>query len=160
MRRHALIAALVLAIVNPFMVNPLEATASRAYHGCRFDNLTLLFGQYDVFNHNPTPIAGDLTYVCSHVDDDVKISLSAGQSRDYRNRYMTNASDASQHLRYQLSLNPDCTRAFGDGFEDSDDLDIDGRKGSGTVHVFGVVYPRQDVSAGRYSDELEVTINY
>lgn len=160
MRRLARVALSILVLANAIAMHPVPATADRAYNGCRFDNLVLSFGQYDVFNREPTPIAGNLNYVCSHVDDDVEISLSAGQSHDYRNRYMTNVADPAQHLRYQLSLSPGCERPFGDGFDDSDDLDLDGRKGSGSIHVFGVVYPRQDVSAGRYSDELEVTINY
>ncbi len=160
MRRLALTTVAVLAIASVFAIHPVHAAASRAYHGCRFDDLLLSFGQYDVFNQHPTAIAGSLTYICSHVDDDVEISLSSGKSNDYRNRYMTNVSDSSQHLHYQLSLNPDCGRPFGDGFADTDKLDLDARKGSGSVHVFGVVYPRQDVRAGQYSDELEVTINY
>ncbi|MBV8639224.1 MAG: spore coat protein U domain-containing protein [Candidatus Eremiobacteraeota bacterium] len=160
MRRFALTIAAVVALACPFAIHPLKASATRPYYGCRFNPLTLSFGQYDVFNPNATPIAGSLTYVCAHMEDDVHISISAGQSNTYINRYMTNTADPKQRLRYQLSLSPDCGRPFGDGFDDSDDYDLDPRTETGSIHIFGVVYPRQDVSAGRYSDQLEVTINY
>ena len=159
MRRIA-VATVLCLLAGSAAATPIAAKAGHVMTGCRFNPLDLSFGQYDVFDPSPTPMTGTLTWTCGKKHDDVELALSPGDSQNYRDRYMTNTLDPTQHLHYQIFLDREYEQKWGNGFDDTSHVDIEKDEDEGNVRVFGIVFPRQDVKVGRYSDDLELIVNY
>ena len=70
------------------------------------------------------------------------------------------AGPSSERLRYNVFLDPSHTTVWGDGSNNTDYY-TDRRPPNDTpvtVPIYGHIFPLQDVSAGTYTDLLQVTI--
>jgi spore coat protein U-like protein len=120
------------------------------------------FGAYDTLNGTPTDATGSVTYVCrsKELQKSVPVIITIDQGRAGSfNRAMTGAAEP---LGYNLYVDVGRTRIWGDGSGGTvtlqDSVAPNGK--ANTVAVYGRVVPRQNVSAGRYSDGLVVTIQF
>ena len=145
----------------------LIVTAPQAL-GFRCDVTTtgLNFGGYDVFDNVARDATGTVTITCNAPEQNpnapipVTISLSPGGSGTFAQRQMQSAGGTAP-LTYNLYTNASCSTIWGDGSGSSSILSNNvTRTTPWTATIFGRIPPRQNASAGQYSDLITVTIQW
>lgn len=84
-------------------------------------------------------------------------SLSTGNSSDYA-RYMTNGTDNSDHLKYDITMPGGLT--LGDGSGTTGTLSITGTGVEVQQWLSGTLPKSQYLTPGNYSDNLTFTLSY
>jgi spore coat protein U-like protein len=131
-----------------------------AISSCAILNVTSVdFGSYNLRRNEPLDSVGTLLYRCSGVGpaDRVRVELTRGTSHSFQ-RAM---SFRQSRLRYNLYLDASHSVVWGDGTSGTgvyttrpiEDTTM-------TVSIYGRISPRQNVRAGRYSDQINVTVLY
>jgi len=152
----------VLGIVLTLMATSAKASAFK----CDVTATGLNFGGYDVFDNVAKDATGTITVTCNAPEQNpnapipVLISLSPGSSGTFAQRQMHSAA-GSTPLNYNLFTNASCSTIWGDGSGPSSVLNNFVTKNSPWMAtIFGRMPPRQNVSAGQYSDLITVTIQW
>lgn len=130
--------------------------ASPAGATCRVDNVTpLSFGSYTSGESMPLDSVGELDVSCAGMAQ-VRILMGRGTGGSLSPRTMHWGSVA---LAYGIYLDAARTTAWGDGTEGT--APFVGMLSAGQVTripVFGRIFGRQAIPAGRYADQITVTI--
>ena len=134
----------------------------RPNKSCTISASSVEFGIYDTLNGTPTDSTGSVTYACSSKQvqrsQNVIISIDRGRAGSF-DRAMTGPGE---QLHYNLYLDVGRTQIWGDGSSGTVTLQdkVPPNGTPTTATVYGRVVPRQNVSAGRYTDGLVVTIQF
>jgi spore coat protein U domain-containing protein, fimbrial subunit CupE1/2/3/6 len=133
---------------------------------CDVTTTALNFGGYDVFDNVVRDATGTITITCNAPEQNpnapipVTVSLSPGGSGTFAQRQMQGPS-GSTPLIYNLFTNASCSSIWGDGSGSSSVVsDNVTRANPLTATIYGRIPPRQNVSAGQYSDLITVTIQW
>lgn len=128
---------------------------------CTVSSTALIFSGYDVFSSQPKNSTGTVNVICSNNDRHpvpVIISLSSGIAGGFNPRQMLGFRD-----RLNYNLYTDATRSvvWGDGNGGTATVSAVASGNTGvTSTIYGVIAPRQNVSAGIYFDTLIVTVTW
>jgi spore coat protein U domain-containing protein, fimbrial subunit CupE1/2/3/6 len=124
------------------------------------------FGGYDVFDNVARDATGTITVTCNAPEQNpnapipVMVSLSPGGSGTFAQRQMQSAGGTAP-LNYNLFTNASCSTIWGDGSGASSIISNNVTRATPlTATIFGRIPPRQNVSAGQYSDLITVTIQW
>lgn len=130
--------------------------ATQAGATCRVDNVTpVAFGGYTSGMAMPLDSVGQLDVSCASMAQ-VRIIMGRGMSGGLSPRTLRSGSVA---LAYGLYLDAARTTAWGDGTEGTSAFTGMLQAGQVTrIPVFGRIFGRQAVPAGRYTDQITVTI--
>jgi spore coat protein U-like protein len=148
---RALPLAAALALLVPHIAAAVPACTVNA-------SSAISFGVYDPLAATPLDIVGTIFYDCPP-GFGVEIELGAGRSGTFTTRAMSNGAD---QLRYNLYLDAQRTRIWGDG-TGSSGVGPGQTVKSGTqitAYVFGRMPPLQEVAVGTYQDAVVVTVNF
>ncbi len=144
-----LFAAIMLCAVKVFAFN------------CGVTTTPVSFINYDVFSPAPTFSTGTVVVSCSNPDQHplaVTIAINSGGSGTFNPRQMRGATGA-ERLNYYLFTDASRTVIWGDGTGGTSTVtNMVARNIPWTATIFGMVPPRQNLSAGDYSDTLLVTV--
>jgi spore coat protein U-like protein len=125
------------------------------------------FGGYDVFSSAPRDSSGTITVICNNPDNtdnnnprediQVEISLSTGNSGSFSPRQMLSGTgDVLSYNLYSTSF----STIWGDIASNSSVTGFVNKDKPLDVTIYGRIPPRQNVSAGSYSDIITVTIDF
>lgn len=155
---RTLIAALALVALA---VAPGSAVAQTTPElSCAIRTTGLNFGVYSALEQAPVTAVGRIDVACipPAVTATMKISLSTGRSGQLQDRMMT-YRDAP--LRYNLYADPAHQRILGDGSSGTiapfQQTRLIGRS---SFRVYGIIWPRQAVPAGEYSDSVRIEVEF
>ena len=140
----------------PFVL--VTVSASSALADCSFTGVSgINFGSY-----SPLDIAantngvGTLSISC-HGDGPTRVvSLSTGQSNNFSPRFMVSGMSI---IYYNLYSNPARTQIWGDGTGSSGSVSISSSQLT-ILNIFGMIPANQDASAGIYTDNIIVTVEF
>jgi len=157
-----LVAAVVFSTALAGAASQAGPQANKLNKRCAISASGVEFGIYDTLNGTPTDSSGSVTYACRSTNvqrsQNVIISIDQGRAGSFE-RAMTGPVE---QLHYNLYLDVGRTQIWGDG--SSGTVTLQGKvPPSGkatTATVYARVAPRQNVSAGRYTDGLVVTIQF
>ncbi|KQW82300.1 spore coat protein U domain-containing protein [Brevundimonas sp. Root1279] len=127
---------------------------------CAIRTTGLNFGVYSALEPAPATTVGRIDVVCipPAVTATMKVSLSTGRSGQLQDRTMT-FRDAPLH--YNLYADPAHQRILGDGSSGSvapfQSTRLIGRS---SFRVYGIIWPRQAVPAGEYSDAVRIEVEF
>jgi spore coat protein U-like protein len=136
-------------------------TAGRAdAANCSISVTPVVFGNYNVFNASPLDSTGSVVYRCNGGAKVIWITMSRGGNSDgYIPRAMSKGGDKLEYNLYR-----DATRSVVWGNltgGTSIYYDVDPANNQNvTVTIYGRVPAGQDVSAGGYSDTVQIEINF
>jgi spore coat protein U-like protein len=121
------------------------------------------FINYDVFSLSPAYSTGVVTVNCNNPDGKpipVTISINSGGSGAFNPRWMR-AATGSDRLNYFLFTDASRTVIWGDGSGGTSTVtNLVARHTPWYATLFGMLPPRQNLSAGKYSDTLLVTVTW
>lgn len=126
--------------------------------GCRFGRVTgLNFGTYDPFSPIPLDTTGQVQFFCLRLGGGppVTVQLSQGGSNSFTPRQM---SSGSNRLNYNLYLDPNHSRIWGDGTGGTYPWVSSSVGLVNTLTIYGRIPAQQWVAPGLYTDSLQVTI--
>jgi spore coat protein U-like protein len=125
---------------------------------CTFLSVSSInFGQYNSLDQQPNAGGiGSITVRCNGATSGATVSLSTGSSTTYTNRTLSNGID---QLHYNVYTNPGDGMIWGDGTGGSTTISIPSNT-STSLTLYGVIPARQNISAGFYSDNLLMTVNF
>jgi spore coat protein U-like protein len=140
---------------------PLFALASRADGAlnCTFGSVTgVNFGSYDVFSASPKTVTGSISYSCTGVNGNqrITIQLSTG-SGTFANRTLGSGSN------FKYNLYPDAANSQVWGNGTGSTYQFANNPNDTNVHtltVYGTILAGQDVGVGSYTDTITVTMNF
>lgn len=156
----------------PVVVGVLAACAAPPASAvqCAVSVTPVSFGPYDIFANVDATSSGSVTITCTRETSDpssIRVAYaaaaSAGASNSYASRTLLGPLDA---LRYNLYTNANYTTVWGNGA--SATLVFSGRltlsQGNPTRSAMHTVYGRiprlQDIGAGAYVDNINVTVTF
>jgi len=122
--------------------------------GCTVVGGTLDFGAYNA--GQPNPLDGSGTIRLENCTGTVTIEMDGGSSGNVNDRAMR-AGSGSDRLRYQLYVDPARTRVWGTG---TNAYQLMVLVNSLVVTVYGRIPGGQRVPPGRYTDTVNVTVNF
>lgn len=126
---------------------------------CTIDSATSVnFGTYDPDAGRESNTSGRLQFTCQPnqtltVQVNIGASAVSGSINDRRMREL----GAGDDLQYNLFQDRRATVVWGDGASGGEPALVTG-SGTFRIEIFGVMPPRQDVSAGTYADVVRITI--
>ena len=137
------------------------AAASRAEAAsCTISVTTVVFGTYDVFSSIPVDSTGSIVYRCNGGADLIWITMSRGVNSDsYIPRAMAKGSEKLEYNLYRDSTRSVVWGNLTGGTSLYYDFDPPNNQNV-TVTIYGRIPAGQDVSAGNYSDTVQVEINF
>jgi spore coat protein U-like protein len=140
---------------------PLFALAPRADGAltCTFGTVGVNFGLYDVFQTSSTKAEGWISYSCTDVKGNKRmtIELSAGSSGTFAYRTLGSGSN----FRYNLYLDSANSRVWGDTTGNSDHFSTNPNDtNEHKLPVYGTIPAGQDVGVGDYIDTIIVTMEF
>ena len=160
--KSKMIKTLLIALLLTFFVI-LKAEMAFSQTECTIGAIPMSFGNYDVFSIAPTDGAGTVTVNCGRrvVRATVTLGVSSTSGAFIPRRMKRLAG--TDVLDYNVYTDPSRTVVFGDGTGGTSDIRPRRPPGppanwSQTITTYGRIPPRQDVSAGAYSDTLSVTV--
>ncbi len=161
MRRHALshpVARIVAATLGMLMW--WAPTPRAALLGCEIDASTVVFGNYSVYDTNPTDsMSGSVTYECFlALAVTIRINLSRGSAPSFSPRQMTSGANT---LNYNLYRDAGRSTVWGDGTGGTSFFQVSIpllALRSSTVTVFGRIPALQDAAVGPYTDTVVATV--
>lgn len=132
--------------------------AGTARAGCSVSVSGLAFGTYNVFSTAHLDTTGTIVYQCDNPDKRIRITLSPGSSGTFGQRTMRRGADI---LQYNLFLDA-FSSVWGDGTGGTDYYYIHNppNKTPITLTLYGRVFAQQDVTAGFYTDTVQVMIDF
>ncbi|GAA0644205.1 Csu type fimbrial protein [Brevundimonas lenta] len=127
---------------------------------CNIRSPGLNFGIYSALDQAPGTALGRIDLSCLPLvaTAGVRVSLSSGSSAQPLDRAMTNG-DAT--LRYNLFADPGHHLVLGDGSNGTvEPVQLTRGLGRASFRVYGVIWPRQAVPAGDYSDTVRIDVEF
>jgi spore coat protein U-like protein len=137
------------------------AAALAAHAGCFVDSGGLAFGAYDVGDGQPRDSMLVLKVSCQDVQPrDLSIAIGPSATSGQVSTRQMQGGSMGDRLSYNLFVDAARNQVWGDGTV-ADGVTVRGvaRGTPRELTVFGRVPPRQNVSAGTYSDAITVTVN-
>jgi spore coat protein U-like protein len=138
-------------------------TAEGFAFNCGVTTTPVNFINYDVFSLTPAYSTGIVAVSCSSPDRHplpVNISINSGGSGTFNPRQMR-AATGTDRLNYYLFTNASRTVIWGDGTSGTSTVtNMVTRNVPWNATIFGMLPPRQNLSAGSYSDTLLVTVSW
>jgi spore coat protein U-like protein len=126
--------------------------------GCSIETRPVAFAAYDVLSGTASSAQGQIIYTCSGggKKKNVRLELSTGGAGTYQRRLSGNG----ERLFYNVFLDATRTTVWGDGSGGSNYLlaSFPPAKTPISVPMYALIPPGQDVSAGQYTDVLQVRI--
>ena len=128
---------------------------------CSVSSTSITFGNYDVFSSAPTTGTGSVTLSCTSKTD-VSIAIEASSNSGSFNPRMMQHFSLADTMNYNIYTSAAMIKVWGDGTQGTATVDAPNVKRNNTtlVTIYGKIFPQQNVSAGSYSEQLLVTINY
>lgn len=155
----------ILFITLGLFLTLLSAAPGALAFKCDVMSTGLNFGSYDVFDNVARDTTGTITVTCNapeqnpHAPLPVTVSLSPGNSGTFAQRQLRGTGNTP--LVYNLFTNAACSTIWGDGSGSSSFISNNVTKSTPlTATIYGRIPPRQNVSAGGYSDLITVTIQW
>jgi spore coat protein U-like protein len=146
--RIAALAAIVLA-----------AGARAEAAQCSVSASPVVFGGYNVFAASPVDSTGTVIYRCNGNTPGVLVTLTKGRSETFLPRQL---GRGTERLAYNLFRDAARTSVWGDftgGTSAHVDVDPPNNQ-EVTVTVYGRIPPKQDISAGSYTDTITVVVYF
>ena len=145
-----------------FLSMVLFAAESYAFN-CGVSTTPVYFVNYDVFSLSPAYSTGIVAVSCNAPPQNplaVTISINSGGSETFNPRQMM-AATGSDRLNYFLFTDASRTVIWGDGTGGTSTVtNMVTKNVPWNATIFGMLPPRQNLSAGNYSDTLLVTVNW
>ena len=139
------------------------AMAPRVADACVLDGTNpVAFGNYDVYANADVAVLGGVRYHC-FLSLAIRIDISAGSSGSLAMRKMTRTLGGTDTLSYQLftDASGSAGAVWGNGANGTDHYGpVIGLLTNTTVPVYAILYKKQNVQTGAYSDTVVVTLNY
>jgi len=136
-------------------------SAEAGAFNCGVTTTPVRFTNYDVFSPSPANSTGTINVSCNNPASKpipVTIAISSGAAGSFNPRQMKAAAGA-ERLNYYLFTDPSRTVIWGDGTGGTSIVtNLVTKQATWIATVFGTVPPRQNLSAGSYSDTLTVTV--
>ena len=127
---------------------------------CSINAAPMSFPPYDIFKVSPVQSQSEINILCdSDVPYAVKVNAGMNSGGDFSSRHMT-SGEANTVLFYNLYLDSNHTRIWGDGNGFSEYYQGLGSGRTDIVRVFGQIPARQRVGAGLYTDSVVITIEW
>lgn len=123
---------------------------------CTVSTTSMNFGSYNVFSSTANSTYGTITVTCSPSGSPYTIALNGGLHGTINQRFMTQGG-GSDSLTYGVYIDPTHSTNWGDGTGSS--VTVSNTTAS-PIQVYGLLPASQDVSAGNYSDMLNVTVTF
>lgn len=133
--------------------------AKPARAACTVSSTPLAFGTYNVFGTTPLDSTGTVTYTCQRNDARITVSLGTGSSGNYTTRTLRLGT---QTLNYNIYTSSAFTGLWGNGtggtyyWYDPDPPD----NRAVAITMYGRIPAQQDVTAGAYTDTIQVLVNF
>jgi spore coat protein U-like protein len=129
---------------------------------CRLEVTPVAFGTYNVFATSATTSTGTISYRCGPLDDNIRITISAGSSGTFSLRTLRRAGQPNETLAYNLYASPPPGQVWGDGSGGTWSLFLANPPKNTWVDltVYGSIPAEQDAGVGSYSDTVMVTLEY
>jgi spore coat protein U-like protein len=133
--------------------------AKPARAACTVSATGVAFGTYNVFSTTPLDSTGTVTYTCQRGDARITVALGTGSSGTYTTRTMR---QGSQTLNYNIYTSTAFSGLWGNGtggtyyWYDPDPPD----NRAVAITMYGRIPAQQDVSAGVYTDTIQVLVNF
>jgi len=148
---------LALLVIGGDSLLPRAAEAG----ACHITATQIDFGRFNPFQGVKPQAVGSITYRCSHNVMNVRITLSAGQSKNSSQRFLSRGGGGTP-IPYLLTLDASQTQIWGDGF------------GSTSVYMVGAAPAQTDIripvyaflastilpAVGLYSDTITVQLSW
>jgi spore coat protein U-like protein len=148
----------VNVVVRAIAIALLLRAGAAAAINCTVSNTSFVFGLYSPAAAAPLDVTGSIDVRCTATGGSFVATLSTGGSGTFAQRRMI---FGPYRLNYNLYTNPSRTTIWGDGTGGSSvSGGVKPRPGleNFTLSVYGRVFPRQDVGAGAYGDNVLITI--
>lgn len=130
---------------------------------CSVSTTPVNFINYDVFSPSPGYSTGIVLITCNAPAQNpltVNISINSGGSGTFNPRQMR-AATGSDRLNYYLFTDASRTVIWGDGTSGTSTVtNLVTKNVPWNATIFGMLPPRQNLSAGNYRDTLLVTVNW
>ncbi len=125
---------------------------------CAINSISAVnFGTYDVFSTTANINGiGVISIRCQGGASSALVTLSAGLSNSYVVRSMRSAGST---LNYNLYTSAARMMVWGDGTGGSGTLSVV-KNSNATLSIFGLIPAGQDISVGKYTDNIITTINF
>jgi len=137
--------------------------APRRTEACVLDGVNAVaFGNYDVYANSDVAVLGGVRYHCI-ISLSIRIDISTGSSGSYAMRKMTRTAGGTDTLSYQLFTDASGAPAavWGNGTTGTTRYGpVLGLLTNTTVPIYAILYKKQNVQTGAYSDTVVVTLNY
>ncbi|MDE2091745.1 MAG: spore coat protein U domain-containing protein [Gammaproteobacteria bacterium] len=153
MRGRRMLVIIVVALLAP-------AVARAAASSCTVTSYNLAFGNYDMMNPVPTIVTGANLIVvkCSHGAGTMTVDLSTGGNGTYFPRAMRFGTNV---LTYNLYTTAGLTTVWGNGSGGTGNIVRSYNNNSSNVFsVYGKIPAQQNLSAGNYSDSINITVSF
>jgi spore coat protein U-like protein len=143
------------------LLTALIAYSTAVQARCDVTSTPLSFGTYDVFSATPVRSSATIGVTCTSGGVQL-VTITVGPSigsGGFNPRQMVQSGGADR-LGYNLFIDPGLTQIWGDGTGTGSAVIVNvsnSQPFNGTA--YGIIFARQNVSAGAYSDVLTVTIN-
>ena len=135
-------------------------SVSEVYAGCSVSSTSIIFGNYDVFSSTPAIGNGSITLSCTSKTD-VSIAVEASSNSSSFNPRMMQHFSRDDTVNYTLYTSAAMIKVWGDGTQGTATVAAVNVKNNATpIIIYGKIFPLQNVSAGSYSEQLLVTINF
>lgn len=123
---------------------------------CQTTATGVAFGQYDAITNQPTTGMGTIRLNCP---SPAVVRLSAGMHSQggFATRILASA-DRSDHVRYNLYLDPMGIRIWGDGAANTFVQQVP--NGNSDLQIYAVVPGGQRIGAGSYHDMITVIVDW
>jgi spore coat protein U-like protein len=158
---HALTLRLMAsALVAATLALAAPSAAQSRRQTCNLMSSELAFGDYDVFDANPTEAVARIVVECDREASKIRptIELSAGSSQTFARRTQISGSHA---LTYNIYADRGLRQIAGDGSSGTTVLHLEPfGEGPRTkkVDLYGAIDPRQFAPPGAYFDTIYVTL--
>jgi spore coat protein U-like protein len=130
---------------------------------CSVTTTPVIFTNYDVFSTSPLNSTGTINVSCNNPEKKpipVTIAISSGGSGKFNPRQMR-AATGTDRLNYYLFTDPSRTTIWGDGTSGTSIVsNVVTKQSSFITTIYGMIPPRQNLSAGSFADSLVVTVNW
>ncbi|HOI16328.1 MAG TPA: spore coat U domain-containing protein [Geobacteraceae bacterium] len=153
----------ILLRVLPAAFLILLSIDTHAFH-CNVWTSPVSFGNYDVFSASPLDTTGTITIECNIKEMEKKpmpvtVAIDNGGTNSFFPRQMRRAGGGV--MNYNLYIDSSRSNIWGDGSSNTSTFTGNiFRNETRTLTIYGRIPPRQNLTAGAYSDSLVVTVTW
>jgi spore coat protein U-like protein len=131
-----------------------------AASNCSVSATGINFGIYDVFSNIPMDSTGTITVTCTAPWPVVTIAVGPSANSGVFSPRKMKKTSGTDMLNYNLFTDSSMSVIWGDGTSGTQTVVHQPNKKTIPETVYGRIFPRQDITAGAYSETITATITW